>query len=454
MKSSWQERQEVALNHAERQTRLAAVRALAEKVPRPALKQPLRVNMHCHTTFSYNGYDASPAAVAWQAVRDGWYAAGICDFDVLDGMQEFLTATDLLMLRGTVNLETRVFFAEYADKEINSPGEPGVYYFMGGGFARPPMPGTSASRQLQQMREGVEERNRMLVARVNAFLSPLEIDYDTDVLPLTPAGNATERHICTAYYQKGRAQFSQLNDWQTFWGKTLGIDPATAAKIAADPMAFNDLSRAKLMKSGGPGYVVPTPETFPALEDVIAMIRDCGAVPMGAWLDGTRDGEEDIESMLLCLQAKGVAAFNIIPDRNWNIDDPDMRRIKVRNLHQCVAVADRLEMPLNVGTELNKFGQPWVDDFDVAAMKPVAASFIRGAEIMVGHQRLLRWADFSYISQAAEAEFPELSARNAFFQSVGALPSPPPSVQQELDNADTDTAYARIHDAVRHQGWG
>ena len=29
--------------------------------------------------------------------------------------------------------------------------------------------------------------------------------------------------------------------------------------------------------------------------------------------------------MLDCMAAKGAAALNIIPDRNWNIADPDAR---------------------------------------------------------------------------------------------------------------------------------
>ena len=37
------------------------------------------------------------------------------------------------------------------------------------------------------------------MARVNAYLDPVTIDYERDVLPLTPAGNATERHMLVAY---------------------------------------------------------------------------------------------------------------------------------------------------------------------------------------------------------------------------------------------------------------
>ena len=51
---------------------------------------------------------------------------GIVDFDVLDGVDEFLGACDAVGLRGSTGMETRVFVPEFADREINSPGEPGV----------------------------------------------------------------------------------------------------------------------------------------------------------------------------------------------------------------------------------------------------------------------------------------------------------------------------------------
>jgi hypothetical protein len=137
---------------------------------------PAHVNMHCHTFYSYNGYGASPCHVAWQAVNQGWSAVAICDFDVLDGMEEFHWAGDQLGLRVATHLETRVFFSEYAEHEINSPGEPGVYYFMGAGFVRPPTPGSRAARQLDAMRAGAEARNRSVIERVNAHLGEVTLD--------------------------------------------------------------------------------------------------------------------------------------------------------------------------------------------------------------------------------------------------------------------------------------
>ena len=84
------------------------------------------VNMHLHSFFSYNAEDWSPSRLAWESRKAGLLAAGLCDFDVLDGLDEFMGACRLVELRGSVNLETRAYLSEYADVDVNSPGEPGV----------------------------------------------------------------------------------------------------------------------------------------------------------------------------------------------------------------------------------------------------------------------------------------------------------------------------------------
>jgi hypothetical protein len=68
---------------------------------------------------------------------------------------------------------------------------------------------------------------------------------------------------------------------------------------------------------------------------------------------------------------KGVAAINIIPDRNWNIPDENAKAVKLENLYHVVDLADALDLPIIVGTEMNSFGQKRVDDFDAPELDPV-----------------------------------------------------------------------------------
>ena len=430
----------------------ALARLLAAAGDAPARTR--RVNMHLHTFFSFNGEGYSPSRLAWDARQQGLYAAAICDFDVLAGLDEFLHAGDLLDLRVAVGFESRVFFAEYAADEVNSPGEPGILYFMGMGFVRQPPADSASGKAFADMLSRSHGRNRALIARINEQLSDVTVDYDTDVLPLTPRGNATERHIVRAYHNA----VLQANDADRAaaavqWASLLGVSREQAVATMADANSFLDLLRSKLMKRGGLGYIQPTETTFPLLDDVIRTVKACRAIPMTTWLDGMSAGESDPEKQLECLKAKGAAAVNIIPDRNWNFTDSDEQRRKVAELTRYVAAADALELPINVGTELNKPGQRFVDDFEAAPMKPFLPTFMRGAQVMIGHTRLLRYADFSYVGEAACAEYPEVSERNAFFAGVGDLPCPGAETRRQLEQAPPEKAYALIQDSLRAGHW-
>lgn len=378
------------------------------------------INLHCHTFYSYNAYGYSPIALAWLAKRSGYKALGIVDFNVLDGVDEFLNACDLLGVRGSTGLETRVYIPEFSTREINSPGEPGVCYYMGIGFTSTKTPDAVAPI-LFDMRHRSDQRGREIVKLLNRHLAPAEIDYDRDVLPLTPGGNATERHILVAYIQAAARCFT---DTRPFWAEKLGLSIQQVAAQMEDRSKFENLVRIKLMKRGGVGYLEPSPETFSSLESVNQLVTCCGALPCAAWLDGTSAGEQAIEELLDLLIGKGVAAFNIIPDRNWNIPDPEIRRMKVQNLYQVVELAQKLDLPLNIGTEMNSSGQKLIDDLNVPELVPLRKSFLAGADFIYGHTRMQRTLELGYQSEWAKTHLPTRRERNTFYTQVGRLISP------------------------------
>ena len=97
-------------------------------------------------------------------------------------------------------LESRVFVPEFATLEINSPGEPGVADQHGGGFPPP-----WSHPFLSEMRAAAQKRTRAMTERVNRYLDPLALDFDSDVAPLTPSGNATNAISARLRTQGGRA---------------------------------------------------------------------------------------------------------------------------------------------------------------------------------------------------------------------------------------------------------
>jgi hypothetical protein len=412
------EQLEQQLNDFEPQVRAQALDQLVARAEKGQVQLPPRgeaVNMHCHTFFSFNGYGYSPTALAWLGRRRGLQAMGIVDFDVLDGVTEFLAACDQVGLRGSAGMETRVYVPQFATREINSPGEPGIFYHMGIGFTASQAP-QEVQDILSSMRQRAEARNRGLIERVNAYLSPVEVDYEADVLPLTPSGNATERHITAAYAAVAERT---VDDPAAFWAGRLELDAAAAATLVEDLPALKNTIRAKLMKRGGVGYVQPDSGSFPTVPEVNELIVACGALPCATWLDGTLPGEQDEAELLELLIGQGIVALNIVPDRNWNIADPAEKRSKVRNLYDVVALAAELDLPLNVGTEMNKHGLKMVDDFDAPELAPVREAFIEGARFVCGHTAAQRALGIGYQSEWAAQELPSRKARNRFYTALG-----------------------------------
>jgi len=417
---------ERALNSFDAATRRQALAELVSLAEQGVIAlPPVRpvANMHCHTFFSFNAYGHSPTSLAWLARKQGYEAIGIVDFDVLDGVDEFLDACDAAGVRGSAGIETRLFIPQFATREINSPGEPGVTYHMGIGFTSSHAP-EGAAAVLADMRQRAARRNRDMLGRVNAHLQPMTIDYERDVLPLTPAGNATERHMLAAFIRTAADAFPSPEGKEpsaliAFWAGKLGLPQDQVASDIGDYARFSNRVRARLMKKGGVGYVAPGPESFPTLDAFHRMIVACGALPCATWLDGTSAGEQAIDELLELLISKGAVTLNIIPDRNWNIADPDTRQLKVRKLYEIVEKADALALPLNIGTEMNAPGNKLVDSFDAPELEPVKQAFLDGAHFIYGHTVLQRALGLGYGSAWAKAHFPSQRERNAFYTAAG-----------------------------------
>lgn len=362
------------------------------------------VNLHCHTFYSYNAYGYSPTHFALLARRAGLAVAGIVDFDVLDGLEEFRAASRTVGLKAVVSLESRVLVPELAEVVVNSPGEPGVAYHLGVGFPR-----AVAHPLLATMRDEARQRIADALGRVNAYLHPVELDLGRDVVPLTPNGNVTERHLCEAFERRARELFPDERERSRFWRERLGDAPPEGA-------ALQSLLRARTLKQGGVGYARPVAGTFPLMAEMNRFVLDAGAIPTLAWLDGTSEGEREIGRLLEIAGSSGVAALNIIPDRNYT---PGVRDEKLRNLYGIVALAERRGLPVVVGTEMNAPGEKLVDSFETAELEPLLPAFLKGAAIVYAHSVLERESARGYLSDWAAATFTSVASKNAFFEAVG-----------------------------------
>ncbi len=433
--------------------RHGALAALADtQEGRCVPKTPREVNMHSHTFFSYNGLGYSPSRFAWEACRYGLEVAGIVDFDVLDGVEEFLTAGRLLGLKTTAGFETRVFVRDYGDKVINSPNEPGVAYLVGTGFVSPPRPGTLAARTLGMMRECARSRNLKMLRRINDHLAPVRVDYEEGVVTLTPAGNVTERHMLEAYEKQARSVFPEREELVAFWYDKLDMPTDEVRELVSDPVKLKNVIRSRLMKFGGVGYAPPEEGSFPVLEDVVQMTLDCGALPSACWLDGTSEGESDPMELLGYYRETGCVALTIIPDRNWNVADAAERAVKVRNFEAVLDAADQLQMPVLVGTEMNKYGLKFVDTFSAPEMAPHRQTFLEGARFAWGHTLLMMTAGVGATGEWATRHFgDDIAARNDCFRKAGAAPYPDEAQLRMLFDMDSNCAPDELLEVIQEQ---
>jgi hypothetical protein len=426
-----QEGLEIQLNDFAPTVRKQALEELVMMEKAGMIKNPAPTevaNMHCHTFYSFNAYHFSPSGLAWLARKNGYALMGKVDFDVLDGIEEFLQACDRVGVRGSAAIETRVFFKEFATRELNSPGEPGIYYHMGIGLTedQAPEPGGSI---LADMRRRSAVRNQDMIARLNKYLYPVYINYDQDVLPMTPAGNATERHILAAYLNQ--ADQISSNPIQ-FWSDKLGLPLDRAMLLYQDVPAFQNQVRSKLMKRGGPGYTLPGSNSFPSVQDFHRAVTACHGLICAAWVDGLSAGEQAMDEQLDILVSQGAAALNIIPDRNWNISDVEMRKVKVDKLYQVVDLALRMDLPLNVGTEMNTYGQKLIDDFNAPELEPVRQYFLDGAYFIYGHTVMQTCLGLGYHSSWSQTFLPTRRERNSFYTQIGKKVAPGPNGRSYL----------------------
>jgi hypothetical protein len=400
------------------------------------------VNLHCHTFFSYNTYGYSPTKFAWLARKAGLAVIGTTDFDVLDALDEFREACRLLGLKGCSGLETRVYVPEFSTRVINSPGEPGISYHMGVGFPSAEVP-ASQREFLKGLKQTAQQRNRDLMQRVNRYLSPIELDYERDVLTLTPAGNATERHMCLAYARKAREQFGEGSDGLAeYWSQKLGAD---AGKLGLpEGRDLLNTIRAKTMKRGGVGYVQPDRGSFPLMADTNRFILAAGGMPVHTWLDGTSDGEQAIEELLNVAIGTGAVALNVIPDRNYTPGSQDQ---KVKNLYHVVEVAERRHLVIVEGTEMNSPGQKFVDDFNTQELAPLLPVFLKSAYIVYAHSVLQHRGGLGYASAWANKHFGTTERKNAFYEGVGAALKP--GQEETLAGLNSKTSPETVLTKVR-----
>lgn len=368
--------------------RKEALHNLKEAIEKGRIKkvsQKPYLNLHIHSFHSFNYKNWSPSRIVFEGWRYNLQYTGVVDFDTLVAIEETLLAGEILNMNVVCGFESRVFLPELKDKVINSPKEPGIYYLCGKGFKAPIKENSEEGKFFLKLKEIAQNRNKKVIKKLNEFLKDVKIEFEKDLLPLTPSNNPTERHIVVAYQRKSEEILREKVD--DFWAEILKIEKLKVKKLRKEKVEdFQETLRKKLIKYGGPAYIPPEIENFPVFDEVVEMTEKAGGIPIGTWLDGTNPGEENPEYLIELLKSKKIKGITIIPERNWNIKDQKERENKIKKLEEFMETCIKMNMPVICGTEMNKFGQPFIDDFSQPVLSKYLPYFMESASTLFNHR--------------------------------------------------------------------
>ncbi|MCL2001748.1 MAG: hypothetical protein FWG74_09955, partial [Planctomycetes bacterium] len=364
-----------ALNSLKTELRREALADTVNKFAKGGITRPHEngwTNVLARTFFSYSAAGFSPSRLVWEAVIRGLSVIGSADSDNLGALGEMHYAGDVLGVRVTASVETSTFVQSYSDRELNCPGRPGILRAIGAGFTRVPLLSSPDGRFIASLPNRARERNLAMIAKINPVLAPATLDFEQDVVPITPAGNATSAHIFQAYAAKAKTIFPAHHDLAVFWADVLGRSPQDVEGLLDDHNALMDTLTDKLLQLYENGQELAS-ANYPAVTGFFQAVRGAGAVPCILWRDGESAGEANPGKLLDDAVNWGVRAVALTPDHNWNVNNPSMKEKRLAALADLVMAARERDLPLLAGSPMREPGQKFVDSFDA----PELAAYFR-----------------------------------------------------------------------------
>lgn len=370
-------------------------------------------------TFNSGGA-CSPSRLVWEARRQGLAVIGSCDPETLDTLPELYAAGDALGVRAAVSLETRVFAESNTAWERELFGEQRVLRVMAAGVAGIPAESTETGRRMAFLREQSRRRCKAVVAKINSVLSPVAVNFERDVLPLTPYGNAADAHIAAAFAAQARRVFPAASDLAGFWAKALGCRYIEASRLLANHDALSRAIDEKLFVRGGSGYYSPDATSYPGVTQFFRDIAAAGAVPCLCWQDETFSGGAGVEALLDAAIGWGALCVGVKFPVVWSECRPGF----AERLGRMAEAARARSLPLLVGSNMLRDGDfgEWRDAAELHALRE---DFLAGAFWLYGHAFLARRAGMGFVSDWASNVFSgDRAAANEFYSEVGRRAEP------------------------------
>ncbi len=333
----------------------------AEKpVPRPEY-----ANNHIHTTYSFSPY--SPTAAVYFARAEGLLTCGIMDHDSIAGAREFREAGRIAGMGTTCGFEARVSLRDtpFAARRTNHPDQAGAAYMA---FHSVPCESFDrAQKRLHALAAKRNERNRLMVDKINAIMRPygFSLDFDRDVLPLSmyeQGGTVTERHLLYALSLKLIEKVGAENVLD-FLRNELKITPSAKIqerlKDTGSEHFVYDLLGVMKSELNARTYI-PAGEEMMTLSEAVDFADEIGATLCYAYLGDVGDSvtgdkqaqkfEDDyLEELLAFLRGAGVKGVTFMPSRNTRAQ-----------LERLMELCDRYGFTQISGEDINSSRQSFI----------------------------------------------------------------------------------------------
>jgi hypothetical protein len=286
-------------------------------------KDPLKVNNHIHTPYSFSAFNSVSEAVKL-AEEEGVKILGINDFYGTDGYEEFINVCMDHAIFPLLNIEL-IGISDKDQKEgirINDPKNPGRMYVSGKGLSFPfTLPPDKASK-LKKIVEGSNLQVEEMITLLNEWMKKQCIDLKLskeEIMENYAMNLLRERHVA----KRLRIMLSNEVADQSKYELTLSALYNGKASIVDQKniAGTEEEMRSRLLKSGAPAFVPEDDDAFLPLKEIINLIQAGGGIPTYPMLlDGAGANmtafEDSKEKLMAVIEGHGISSIELIPLRN------------------------------------------------------------------------------------------------------------------------------------------